>query len=131
MAATVATLTELTRDDGAAYQRIEATGSALMHGLREIAARLGIPMLVQGYPAAFMLAFTEQPALHDADSFERLTDRPRYPAFALAMLDHGVRVLERGLWYVSAAHDEQHVARTLEAAEASLRAVVGARPLFG
>jgi glutamate-1-semialdehyde 2,1-aminomutase len=77
-------------------------------------------MLVQGYPAAFMLSFTDQTAIHDAESFERLTDRQRYLAFALAMLERGVRVLERGLWYVSAAHDEHHVARTLEAAEASL-----------
>ena len=37
-AATVAALHELTRDDNAAYKRIEHSGSALMTGLREIAA---------------------------------------------------------------------------------------------
>lgn len=123
MAATLATLTELTRDDNAAYKRIEATGTALMEGLGEIVERLGLPVIIQGYPAAFFVGFSESGSFNDAATFADAVDGERYERFALAMLRRGVRVLERGLWYVSTVHDESHVERTLEAAEASLREI--------
>ena len=122
-AATVAALHELTRDDNAAYKRIEESGTALMTGLRDIAGRLGIPLVVQGYPAAFYAGFSETGSFSDASDILNHVDSERYERFVLAMLKRGVRVLERGLWYVSAVHDDDHVARTLEAAEASLREV--------
>lgn len=120
MAATVAAITELTRDDNAAYKRIEATGTVLMDGLREIGERHGLPLVIQGYPAAFFVGFSSEGSFSNAAEFTARVDRERYERFALAMLERGVRVLERGLWYVSAAHDADHVARTLEAAEAAL-----------
>ncbi|HLT20328.1 MAG TPA: aminotransferase class III-fold pyridoxal phosphate-dependent enzyme [Thermomicrobiales bacterium] len=126
MAATVATLRELTRDDNAAYRKIERAGTALMDGLREIGARLGIPLLIQGFPPAFYLGFTEAESFENAADYAARADVERYGRFAVAMLERGVRVLERGLWYVSAAHDDEHVARTLEAAEDALRQVFNA-----
>ena len=123
MAATLATLNELTRDDNAAYRRIEAAGTALMNGLREIGNNLGLPLIVQGFPAAFYAGFTDGVDIRDAESFQRHADPAPYERFALAMLQRGVRVFERGLWYVSAAHDASHVDQTLEAAAASLREV--------
>ncbi len=120
MAATVATLQELTRDDNAAYKRIERTGRALMEGLGEIAERLGLPLIIQGYPPVFFAGFSETNSISNASEFANEVDRDRYGAFALAMLERGVRVLERGLWYVSAAHDESHVERTLEAADSAM-----------
>ncbi len=126
MAATVAAITELTRDDNAAYKRIEANGSALMDGLREIAEQLGLPLVIQGYPAAFFVGFSDAGMFSDAAQFAVQVDRQRYERFALAMLERGVRVLERGLWYVSAAHDGDHITRTLKAAEEALSEISAA-----
>jgi len=44
------------------------------------------------------------------------------------MLQRGVRVIPGGRWYVSAAHTDAHVARTLEAARAALAEVRAAFP---
>ncbi|MEZ4521861.1 MAG: aspartate aminotransferase family protein [Thermomicrobiales bacterium] len=123
MAATVATLTELTRDDNAAYKRIEARGKRLMDGIKDIGERLGLSLVIQGYPAAFFVGFSDSGPFTDAASFAGQVDRERYERFAVAMLGRGVRVLERGLWYVSAVHDDSHIDRTLEAAEAAFREV--------
>ena len=43
------------------------------------------------------------------------------------MLLEGVRVIERGLWYVSAAHTDDDIAVTLEAADRVLGEIAAGR----
>lgn len=123
MAAAAAALAELERDDGAAYRHMESLGADLMAGARAIARRLDLPLLVQGLPAAFHLAFTELPAIRDYRDYALHCDRERYARLKVALLRRGVRVLDRGIWYLSAAHTPAQVERTLEALEAAMREV--------
>lgn len=39
------------------------------------------------------------------------------------MLNRGVRLIERGVWYISAAHTEDQLAQTLAAVEGALQEV--------
>jgi glutamate-1-semialdehyde 2,1-aminomutase len=39
------------------------------------------------------------------------------------MVERGVRALERGAWFLSAAHDDEVIDRTLSVVEDSLRAI--------
>jgi glutamate-1-semialdehyde 2,1-aminomutase len=123
MAAAVAALAELERDDGAVYRHIDKIGTQLMAGLADLGRRLEVPLHVQGLPCAFHLSFTEEPPLLDYRDWATKCDNARYDEFTFAMLERGVRLIGRGLWYVSAAHSEDHVAQTLEAAEKSLAKV--------
>ena len=111
---------ELTRNGGAIYGRLDVIGAQLMEGIRAIAARRGLPVLVQGVPTAFHVSFTELPAIRDYRDFVTGCDRERYSRFSVAMLRQGVRLIERGIWYISAAHTEDHVERTLAAVDAAL-----------
>ncbi len=120
MAASAAAIGELRRDNGAIYQHLEATGSMLMQGIRAIGQRLGLPVLVQGLPTAFHVSFTEWPAIRDYREYAQHCDKERYHRFALALLQRGVRVAERGIWYISAAHTAEQVATTLQAVEEAL-----------
>ena len=43
------------------------------------------------------------------------SDKALYVKFAHALLKRGVRVLERGAWFVSFAHDDAVIDATLEA----------------
>jgi glutamate-1-semialdehyde 2,1-aminomutase len=43
-------------------------------------------------------------------------DKAAYAAFWRGMQEEGIRLIGRGLWYVSAAHTQADVARTLESA---------------
>jgi glutamate-1-semialdehyde 2,1-aminomutase len=123
MAASVAAIAELERDNGAVYRHIDKIGRQLMTGLTEIGRRHEVPLHVQGLSCAFHLSFNEEPPIRDYRDWATKADKERYSDFTLAMLTHGVRLIGRGIWYVSAAHTEDHVAQTLDAAEKSLAKV--------
>ena len=112
-AAAYATIGELERLD---YQRIHQLGETLIEGLRALAAKYSLPLLIQGFGPAFHLAFSERDSfLHYRDSLE--IDEVRNSEFLGAMLDRGIRLLSRGLWYLSAAHTEADIQLTLETVE--------------
>jgi glutamate-1-semialdehyde 2,1-aminomutase len=123
MAASAAAITELERDNGAIYRRLEQTGTALMEGIRDIARRREVNLLVQGLPAAFHVSFTDLPAIRDYRDYAAHCDKEKYNDFTTAMLRRGIRLIGRGLWYVSIAHTDEHVERTLEAVDASLEEI--------
>ncbi|MEZ4673770.1 MAG: aminotransferase class III-fold pyridoxal phosphate-dependent enzyme [Caldilineaceae bacterium] len=124
MAASAAAITELKKDDGAIYHQLDQIGHMLIRGLYEIGQRHGVPLHIQGVPTAFHLSFTELDAIRDYRDFAGKCDKERYSRFCVAMLEQGVRLIERGIWYISAAHTEDHVAETLRAADAAMAAVV-------
>jgi glutamate-1-semialdehyde 2,1-aminomutase len=117
MAATVATLREI--GTGHPHERIDLLGRRLMDGLAAAFAESGCAASIIGYPAVFNVRFG-QPDARDYREF-LAADREGYADFAFAMLHHGVRILPRGTWFLSSAHDEKHVDETLAAARAVLR----------
>lgn len=120
MAATVATLQELA--EGTAYALIEKRGRRLMEGISGILSRYSIPFRLQGFPGIFHVAFgTTAPIETYRDTFA--VDRARYVRFTGALLQQGVRALERGAWFLSSAHDDEVIDRTLEAIDAAARTV--------
>jgi glutamate-1-semialdehyde 2,1-aminomutase len=123
MAASAAAIAELERDNGAVYHHINKLGTQLMTGLADLGRQLQIPLHVQGLPCSFHVSFTEEPPLRDYRDWATKADKARYNDFSTAMLENGVRLIGRGIWYVSAAHTEEQIAQTLEAAEKSLAKV--------
>jgi glutamate-1-semialdehyde 2,1-aminomutase len=113
MAAAAASLAELERDDGAIYRHMEEVGTSLIEGISGLARRLDLPLLVQGLPTAFHLSFTALEGLRDYRDYALHCDKERYGRLKVALLRRGVRVLDRGVWYISAAHTQAHVERTL------------------
>jgi glutamate-1-semialdehyde 2,1-aminomutase len=112
-AATLATL-EILSDDPP-YERIESVGTSLMDGLRALAAEASVPLHVQGFPCAFHVSFGEGDDVLDLRSLQRL-DAERYRRLAGRLVDAGVWVAARGIWYVSAAHGRRELDITLERA---------------
>lgn len=124
LACALATLTELGRDQGAALAQANRLGRRLIEGLREAAARRGIPLLVSGFGAAFAVHFTEKAELRDyRDTLD--DDRTRLAAFLRHALEEGVYLLPDGRFYVSAAHDGDDVAETLAALDRALSRLGG------
>jgi glutamate-1-semialdehyde 2,1-aminomutase len=112
-AATLATLDTLSDDPP--YERIESVGAALMDALRALAAEASVPLHVQGFPCAFHVSFGEGDDVVDLRSLQRL-DAERYRRLAGRLVDAGVWVAARGIWYVSAAHGRRELDVTLERA---------------
>jgi glutamate-1-semialdehyde 2,1-aminomutase len=117
MAVTVATLNMLR--DGSVQALIARRGERLMSGIQSLLAAHDLPGVVQGWPQIFHVAFgRSEPILNYRDSLT--ADREQYVEFTSALLEHGVRALERGAWFVSAAHGDDVIDATLEAVDATL-----------
>src|SRR5262249_12791053 len=122
MAATVATLRTL--QDGSVHALLEERGRRLMDGIRALLAEHGIPGLLQGWPQIFHLSFgRSEPIVNYRDSLT--TDRGLYVQFAEALLERGVRALERGAWFLSTEHDDDVIDTTLAAVDGALSDIAG------
>jgi glutamate-1-semialdehyde 2,1-aminomutase len=115
-AAGLATLAQL---DAAAYERLAALTDRLAAGLGALAAER--PLQVASAPGLTTLFFSPEP-VHDFAA-ARACDSEAHARFCRAMLDRGVYPppSQFEAWFVSLAHDEGTVDRTLEAADESLR----------
>jgi glutamate-1-semialdehyde 2,1-aminomutase len=116
MAAGLATLRQL---DAAAYERLGALTDRLASGLAALAADR--PLQVSAAPGILTLFFSAAPV--DDFASASACELEAHARFCRAMLDRGVYLppSQFEAWFVSLAHDEQTVDRTLEAAEESLR----------
>jgi len=119
MAATVATLKLLQSEKP--HQAIAKTGTVLMNGLREIFTKHNLVFEIVGYPSVFNVRFDLQ---GPTDYRSAMTaNRAKYLDFAFELLQRGVRILPRGTWFVSAAHTDEDIAKTLIAVDAALSAL--------
>jgi glutamate-1-semialdehyde 2,1-aminomutase len=120
MAATVATLKVL--QQGEVYSLIERHGARLMQGITEILQRHGITARIQGFPGIFHVAFgITEPLESYRDTFG--IERTRYVKLTTALIERGVRALERGAWFLSGEHDEATIDRTLEVIESAAKTI--------
>ncbi|MGH2397056.1 MAG: aspartate aminotransferase family protein, partial [bacterium] len=129
VAAALATIEELGRNENAAFTRLTAVGRRLMDGIRRAGAAMSIPLLVQGPGPVFYVWFTDASAITDYDSSARV-DRTPYSRFSAALLAHGVRVIPGGRWYISLSHTEEEIDRTCEAVGQALHAIAGRTELL-
>ncbi len=119
MAATAATLRQLTP---ALYDGIAVNGTRLMEGLRKILADAGVTATIVGFPQVFHVALgLDAPARSYRDLLKM--NRTGYVALADELVHRGVRVLERGAWFMSAEHGPEIVDETLEIARGAVAAV--------
>ena len=118
VAAGLATLTELAAGD--AYDRIERTAAALENGYRGIIAEAGRPLAFNRAGSVMTLFFDGGPIV-DYESAAR-SDRGAFADYFHAMLERGVSLppSQFEAMFVSAAHSEADVDRTLEATRAAL-----------
>jgi glutamate-1-semialdehyde 2,1-aminomutase len=119
MAAMVATQNALTPE---LYESTGKRGVRLRTGIAAILKEAGIKAQVTGFEMMFHVGFgLEAPARN----FRGLAsiDKPLYVRFAHALLKRGVRVLERGAWFVSAAHDDRVIDATLEAVRGAAKEI--------
>jgi len=121
-AAGLATLAEL-RKPGA-YERLFATGNRVKAALAEAAKRAGFQAQVAGEAPVFEIYFTERPI---TDYRATLTaDRALHAAFTRELLERGVVKAAQKI-YVSLAHSEEDIQRTVQAFTAALEAVAEQR----
>jgi glutamate-1-semialdehyde 2,1-aminomutase len=113
VAAAIGTLEVLESEN--VHERIYKLGGQLMEGLREIGRKHNSNLLVQGLGPMLHSGFTELTAVHDFRDVLSY-DKAKLNKFIAAMHDNGIRIIGRGLWYISAAHTEEDILVALRVA---------------
>ncbi|MFG0248874.1 MAG: glutamate-1-semialdehyde 2,1-aminomutase [Phycisphaeraceae bacterium JB051] len=119
MAAGIATLTEVLDEKNEVYEHLEAMSARLQAGLEKVASEAGVPVTVQRVGSMITCFFTEQantPVTCYADVAK--CDTVKFAAFFRTMLDEGVLLppSQFETWFVSFAHDEAAIDKTIAAA---------------
>jgi len=104
---------------------LQALGKQLMDGLRELAEKMDIPLMLQGPGIAFHTTLLRDPSnrepVREYREYIERHDAPRFAHLRQCLLEEGVRAIERGLWFLSLAHTESDIDETLERAESALK----------
>lgn len=114
--AALATIRYLRENEKKIYSQLEQVGTMLVQGLRQLNEQGGYDLVVQGLPTVFHTMFTKEKGIFDYRSHQ-LGDEHQQTAFVYGLQEEGVRVTGRGTWFLSAAHTEADIDRTLSAAQ--------------
>ncbi len=115
VAAALSTIRILERDT-AVYVRIFELGLKLKLGLIALNNAYQQNMLVQGPGPMLNTSFTDLKEVHEFRDVLQ-SDKAKLGTFIAKLHDRGIRVIGRGLWYISAATSEQDVDAALTAVE--------------
>jgi glutamate-1-semialdehyde 2,1-aminomutase len=119
-AAGLATLTVL-RQNGT-YERLHHLGQRLAQGLREVGAEVGVPLQVLGDGPVLQVCFVDaRPLRNHRDLLH--ADKKKAVAFGHALIRRGIYCTPGGKLYLSLAHTDQDIDRTVETAAQALRVI--------
>ena len=113
VAAALATIQVLESENP--YERLFRYGRKLMEGLKKAAVETNQNLLVQGPGPMLHTGFTNLKFIRDyRDTFS--FDKIKLNKFISGMHDKKIRIIGRGLWYISAAHTERDIDDALASA---------------
>ncbi|HWZ97210.1 MAG TPA: glutamate-1-semialdehyde 2,1-aminomutase [Candidatus Dormibacteraeota bacterium] len=121
MSAGVATLKELKKPE--LYARVSAFAEKLAHGLKQAIAATKVPAQVNSYGSLATVFFTEKPVQNYQDA--KSSNTRRYARYFREMLDRGIFLAPSQFEaaFVSAAHTDEDIDRTIAAARESLQLI--------
>lgn len=118
VAAAQATIRVLESESPEIYNRMTALAQTLRSRIIKSASRWGQAIVVQGVGPVFHVGFSTAGAIKDYRG-TLICDKEKYRSFCDAMHERGVRLIGRGLWYVSAAHTSEDIEFCAKAADAA------------
>ncbi len=114
-AAMVAVISELAKNDGAAFRRIEYLGNMFREGVLDAAKKYDIPLILQGFAGALFPCFTEKSVIRNHREALEYSDLDKMHRFGGLMKENGVIGDDR--YCVSLAHTEDDVIKSIEIAD--------------
>lgn len=112
VAAALATVDVLQQDEQT-YTRMFALGKRLMQGIAEQASQRNIEIRVEGPGSVFSTSFS--PIERNRDFRDTLrADKKKLSTFVVGLQENGIRILSRGLWYISAVHTIEEIDETID-----------------
>jgi glutamate-1-semialdehyde 2,1-aminomutase len=113
IAAGLATVRHLKENREKIYNRFDELGAQLREGLLKQLHEAGLATLVTGRGPVVQVSLTDQTVLRNYRDWIR-RDTSTYHRLVTQLVDHGIRTISRGTWYLSAAHTGQDIRITLD-----------------
>jgi glutamate-1-semialdehyde 2,1-aminomutase len=112
--AAVTVINELKRNNGAALSHINKIGQHMQKEIGVLAKKHNQVVRIQGTGGLFCVSFQAHDIFDMRDAFTRVSEK--YFLFRQLLLDKGIHIFptEKGLWYISTAHSDEDVEKTLE-----------------
>ncbi|GEA80294.1 glutamate-1-semialdehyde 2,1-aminomutase [Cellulomonas uda] len=130
--ATAAGLATLRLADADVYRHLDETAARLRESVTKALANAGVPHALQWAGSLFSVAFGDDVAEHGVRDYADVqgSEHWRYAPFFHALLDAGVSAPPSAFeaWFVSAAHDDEALARIENALPAAAQAAAEATP---
>ena len=106
------------------HEHIFRLGARMRSGLEAIGAEAGVPVLASGYGSLFVLCFMEGPLRSYEDVLRN--DTALFGRYRRELVTRGIFEMPESLGrsHISAAHSDDDVDRSLEAARDALRAAL-------
>ena len=122
MAATLAALKILAAQDGGVLRRAHEIGAQLIAGIKDAGNKAGKDVHVRGVGTVFHVSFNDAEEIVDGRTFG-LRDTEAATRFWLGLQERGIRTIPEGLWFVSTAHTQEDVTRTLSVVTEAMEVV--------
>jgi glutamate-1-semialdehyde 2,1-aminomutase len=113
MAAVIAAIEEYERADGAVFKHIERIGTLLKQGIEQIALDRDQRLLLQGFPGAWYVIFTERKKIINHGDGCGAADFAKIMRFRELIKEHGVLTCGPR-FFTSAAHTDKDLGDTLD-----------------
>jgi glutamate-1-semialdehyde 2,1-aminomutase len=101
--------------------RLVHLGRKLMGGLSQLGERYGVPLRPQGpglvFHTTMLQPHADEGVVRDYRDYITRQDPVRWAHLRRCLLESGVRVIERGLWFISMAHTETDIEEALSRSE--------------
>jgi len=118
VSAALAAIQTLERDGGAVYEEMARVQKRLTDGLTDLASKHGVSMSIQGARGGFFTLFgVEKAGVAYTDEDIKDLDIWKLFDFWKKMQEEGIIVMAGGRWYMSIAHTDADIDKTLEAAD--------------
>lgn len=119
VAAALATVSEIEKHADELYPRLYRQSDLLRSSLAAVAREYDHSVLLQGLGPVFHLGFTSASKITNYRETSQY-DTEKYAWFCRDMKERGIRLISRGLWYLSAAHTDGDLEKAVTAARESL-----------
>lgn len=118
-AAALNVIEQLTKNDDAVLKQMESLTKLLVGKIRQLIEKHQVNGLINTYGPVFHMMFIDEPEVKRFATYQK-RDAKKYEKFAALLLEEGVLVRPSGLWYLSSAHTEEDIEKTVAAMDRAL-----------